>query len=159
MPQLKAVCADQAEILAMAVVRYIAAAAMTSDSACWDAAHDHADIHLGHHEGAVFVGAMAGLVRAVRIERTLTWRFLPATCCRLTEDEIDLVRLLHAARSRREDDLRDTARRISATAFPERLIESARRAAIAIEHAQSRLAPAADASSAGFARRSAEMVH
>jgi hypothetical protein len=47
MPQLKAVCADEAEILAMAVVRYIAAAAMTSDSACWDAALDHADMHLG----------------------------------------------------------------------------------------------------------------
>jgi len=159
MPQLKAVCADEAEILAMAIVRFIAAAAMTSDSACWDAAHDHADMHLGHHEGAVFVGAMAGLVRAVRIERTITWRFLPATCCRLTEDETDLARLLQAARARRENDLRDIARRITATAFPERLIESARRAAAAIAIVQARLAPADEPLPAGLARGIAETVH
>jgi hypothetical protein len=159
MPQLKAVCADDAEILAVAVVRYIAAAAMTSDSACWDAAHDHADMHLGHHEGAAFVGAMAGLVRAVRIERTLTWKFLPATCCRLTEDEIDLVALLAAARGRRESDLHEIARRITSTAFPERLIESARRAVAAIENACARLAPVDGPALSGIARRMAETVH
>jgi hypothetical protein len=159
MPQLKEVCADQAEVLAVAILRYIAAAAMTSDSACWDAAHDHADLHLGHHDGAAFVGAMAGLVRAVRIERTLTWRFLPATCCRLTEDETDLVRLLGAVRSRREDDLRDLERRITATAHPERLIESAQRAAGAVEHAQARLAPVGHPPPAGAVRSLAETVH
>lgn len=143
----------------MAIVRFIAAAAMTSDSACWDAAHDHADMHLGHHEGAVFVGAMAGLVRAVRIERTITWRFLPATCCRLTEDETDLARLLQAARARRENDLREIARRITATAFPERLIESARRAAAAIAIVQARLAPLDEPLPAGLARGIAETVH
>jgi hypothetical protein len=145
MPQLRDVCADDAEILAVAVVRYIASGAMTSDAACWDAAFDHADTHLGHHEGAAFVGAMASLMRAIRIERSITWRFLPANCCRLTDDEIDLVALISAARGRRFDELRSIARLITSTTYPERLMESARQAATAIEVARDRLAPARSA--------------
>lgn len=141
MPQLKDVCADEAEILAVAVVRYIASGAMTSDAACWDAAFDHADAHLGHHEGAAFVGAMASLMRAIRIERSVTWRFLPANCCRLTEDEVDLVALVSAARGRRFEELRSIARLITSAAYPERLMESARQAAMAIEVARLRLEP------------------
>ena len=145
MPQLKAVCADEAEILALAVIRFIASGAMTSDAACWDAAFDHADAHLGHHQGAAFVGAMASLMRAVRIERTETWRFLPATCCRVTEDEMDLVALISAARGRRFDELWSIARLITSAHHPVRLMESARQAATAIEVARGGLAPARSA--------------
>lgn len=146
MPQLGDVCADDVEILAVAVVRYIASGAMTSDAACWDAAFDHADAQRGHHEGAAFVGAMASLMRAIRIERSFTRRFLPATCCRLTDDEIDLVTLISAARGRRFDELRSIARSITSTTYPERLMESARQAATVIEVARDRLTPMRSAS-------------
>lgn len=97
-PRVVDVCADDAEILALSIVRFVASGYMTGDVACWEAAHDGAERLLGADEGGRVVAAMVGVMRAIRRERSTDWRFMPATCCRVTADERDLVALLAAAR-------------------------------------------------------------
>lgn len=94
LPLVRDACADDQTVLALSVLRSIAAGYMTGDIACWDTAFDAADHFLGDVEGPRFVAAMASLVRAVRTERQGEWRFLPATCCRVTRDEQALLALL-----------------------------------------------------------------
>ncbi|WP_293853687.1 hypothetical protein [uncultured Alsobacter sp.] len=96
-PHVRELCGDAPTLLALSVIRYIASAAMTADAACWDAAFAAAEDALGPVEGPQFVGVMAGLTRALRVERQGDWHFLPATCCRATDDEADLIRALRAA--------------------------------------------------------------
>lgn len=92
------ICSDDADKLALSVLRYVAAGYLTGDVACWEAAHDAAERILGPVEGADFVASMTGIVRAIRREREGEWRFMPATCCRATADECDLIELIGCAR-------------------------------------------------------------
>lgn len=94
LPFVRDICTDDATVLALSVTRSIASGYMTGDIACWDTAFDAADQLLGDIEGPRFVAAMTAVVRAVRTERQGEWRFLPATCCRVTRDEQSLLALL-----------------------------------------------------------------
>lgn len=78
LPHVREVCADEGEILALSVARFIAAGFMTADVACWDAAFDAAERLLGPDEGARFVAAVTGVMRAIRAERSADWSFMPA---------------------------------------------------------------------------------
>lgn len=107
MPKLADVCADDAEVLALSCVRLIAAGYATGDVACWDLAHTGVERVLGAEGAGPLVAGLTTLVRALRSERRAEWRFLPATCCRVTQDEEHLVRLMAAARA---DDPKAAAR-------------------------------------------------
>ena len=69
MPRVADVCGDDADVLALSVVRFVAAGYMTRDVACWDAAFDGAERLLGPDEGGRFVACAVGIVRALRAER------------------------------------------------------------------------------------------
>jgi hypothetical protein len=97
--RLDETCRDESEVLALSIVRFIAAGYLTGDSACWEAAHAGAEQVLGPIEGSGFVGAVAALVRSLRSERRADFAFLPAPCCRMTRDEVDLVRAVQRARA------------------------------------------------------------
>jgi len=103
------ICSDSADKLALSVLRYVAAGYLTSDVACMEAAYEAAEQMLGPVEGADFVASMTGIVRALRRERQGEWRFMPATCCRATVDECDLIELISCARRAGEADLRSKA--------------------------------------------------
>lgn len=105
LPKLAETCIDEAEILAFSVTRFIAAGYMTGDVACWDAGHACAEEMLGPAEGPRLVATMAGIVRALRAEREEPWRFMPATCCRVTRDEVSLIQALGLARRGEHDAL------------------------------------------------------
>jgi hypothetical protein len=92
------ICADEAEVLALALLRFVAAGYLTSDVACWEAARDKAEQALGPVVGSQAVAAMTAVLRAVRRERQGDWRFMPATCCRATGDECGLIDLIGLAR-------------------------------------------------------------
>lgn len=92
------VCTDDAEVLALAILRFVAAGYLTCDVACWDAAYDEAERRLGPVEGPQAVAAMTGVLRAIRKERQGDWLFMPATCCRATDDECKLLDLIGMAR-------------------------------------------------------------
>ncbi len=91
-------CMDDAEALALAVLRFVAAGYMTSDVVCWDAAHDAAERILGPLEGPQFVAAMTGVIRAVRRAQRSDWHFMPATCGRATSGEKSLIGFIRCAR-------------------------------------------------------------
>ena len=103
------ICADDAEVLALSILRFVAAGYMTSDVACWDAAYDAADRVLGPVEGPQFVAAMTGIMRAIRCERAGDWAFMPATCCRATANESQLIDLIGCARRGLRADLQEKA--------------------------------------------------
>jgi hypothetical protein len=98
LPKLTEVCTDEAEVLALTITRFIAAGYMTQDVACWDAGHQCAEEALGFVNGPQLVAAMAGVMRALRVERQGPWQFMPATCCRVTQDEVSLLTALTQAR-------------------------------------------------------------
>ncbi|MXQ14229.1 hypothetical protein [Microvirga makkahensis] len=98
LPKLTEVCTDQAEVLALTITRFIAAGYMTQDAACWDAGHQCAEEALGYVDGPRLVAAMAGVMRALRVERQQPWHSMPASCCRTTRDEIELMAALSQAR-------------------------------------------------------------
>lgn len=110
LPLVRDACKDDATVLALSVIRSIAAGYMTGDVACWDAGFEGAERILGEVDGARFVAAMATLVRAIRRERQGDFSFLPATCCRVTADESDLLDLLQAGSNRLEEASRAFAR-------------------------------------------------
>ncbi|MFO1151874.1 MAG: hypothetical protein U1E62_26145 [Alsobacter sp.] len=105
-------CRDDAEVLALSISRSIASGYMTGDVACWDVAHGAAETILGPQKGAALAAAITAVVRAIRAERRREWSFLPATCCRVTRDEQDLVSLLQAARSSAASDVAAQAARL-----------------------------------------------
>jgi hypothetical protein len=105
LPTVAKVCNDDAEVLALSILRFVAAGYLTSDVACWDAAHDGAERLLGTVAGPQMVALMTGIMRAIRREREGDWRFMPAPCCRVTEDEQRLIELIALARSGCRKDL------------------------------------------------------
>ena len=107
------VCADDISILALSLVRFVAAGYTTGDVACWETAYDIAESALGHTDGPTFVAAMAGIMRAIRAERCEDWRFMPASCCRATIAEEQLVRLFTVARAGEAGRLAEVARAIT----------------------------------------------
>ena len=135
-------CADESEVLAISVMRFVTAAYMTGDAACWDAAHDCADQVLGPKQGPGLVAVMAGLVRALRAERSAPWRFMPASCRRVTDDEHQLIRLLALGRQERFEALRDGAAELVGGTDAPRLTLAAQMAAEALDRIQACLGPA-----------------
>ncbi len=128
-PSVRDVCRDDASVLALSVVRSIAAGYMTGDVACWDTAFEGTDAVLGDVEGPRFVAAMAAVVRAFRVERQGEFVFMPATCCRVTQDEADLLALLDPSAPA------GAAARFARAAAPrlERAVAEARRALARVE--------------------------
>ena len=145
MPLITEACRDNAEVLALSVLRFVAAGYMTSDVACWDAAHDGAERLLGPIDGPRLVAAMTGVMRAIRVERQGDWRFMPATCCRVTEDERSLVALVAAARdgATSAQALRDAAAVAIGRPAAPRLVTAAREAGDVLNRIEPLLQPGA----------------
>ncbi|MFC1456509.1 hypothetical protein ACETIH_07205 [Microvirga arabica] len=111
--QIADICSDDADVLGLSILRFVAAGYITSDVACWDAAYDAAERMLGPIEGPQLVAAMTWIMRAIRHEREGDWAFMPATCCRATADEYQLMGLIHCARRGLQDDLRGKAKALT----------------------------------------------
>jgi hypothetical protein len=142
LPRLTEICADDAEVLALSVLRFVAAGYMTSDVACWDAAYDGAERLLGVMEGPPLVAAMTRVMRAIRSERQRDWHFMPATCCRVTEDEHQLIALLASARRRHQAEVMARAARLTGLSDAPRLTAAVSAAAEMLDATQPRLRPA-----------------
>lgn len=124
-PRVTEVCRDDAAVLALAVTRYVAAGYMTGDVACWDAAHDGAERVLGEADGPAFVAAITSLMRAIRAERLADWSFMPASCCRVTPHEEQLLALLALARSPAGGEVAAAAARLAGVPSAPRLVRAA----------------------------------
>ena len=136
------VCADDADVLALSVARFVASGYMTSDVACWDAAFDGAERLLGSAEGGRLVAGVVGILRALRAERDGDWSFMPATCCRVTANECALVALIRRGRCRHWEALGREAAALAGRAEAPRLAAAVREAAETINAAALRLQPA-----------------
>ena len=113
MPNVAEVCADEAQMLALSITRFLAAGYMTQDVACWDAGCQCAEEVLGPGTAPCLVATMIGLMRALRAERKHPWQFMPATCCRVTRDEISLLRALCQAQGADRVALTNSARALT----------------------------------------------
>src|SRR3954454_3266186 len=90
LPTVSEACAHEAQVLALSITRFIAAGYMTQDVACWDAGCQCAEEVLEPVEAHRLVAAIIGVMRALRSERQQPWQFMPATCSRVTRDEVGL---------------------------------------------------------------------
>ncbi len=151
MPRVTEVCGDDADVLALSVVRFVAAGYMTSDVACWDAAFDGAERLLGVEAGSRFVACAVAIVRALRAERDGDWSFMPATCCRATGHECALVALIGRGRRHLWDEVAREAAEIAGREAAPRLVEAVRVAVAAIDAAAERLGSAPQGRPAGAA--------
>lgn len=122
LPKLAETCHDEIEALAISVGRFVAAGYLTSDACCWDAAHDCAEHMFGPIEGPRLVATIVAVIRALRAERAEPWHFMPANCCRLTRDELSLVKLIGLGRLGNRDAVADAAARLTGCSSAPRLV-------------------------------------
>jgi hypothetical protein len=91
-------CTDDADVLALSVLRSLVAGYTTGDIACWEMAHVGAERVIGSEAAAMLVASLMALVRTIRIHGREDCCFLPVTCCRVTGDERTVLAILAAAR-------------------------------------------------------------
>ncbi len=108
LPHLQELVADPHEALAISLIRFVFAGYCTGNVAAWDQGFEAAASALGHDGGSVFFSRVLTLGRAVKVERLGDFEFMPSHCRRISEDEIELLGALQAAR-RRDPRLLDQA--------------------------------------------------
>jgi hypothetical protein len=98
LPLLASAAADEREVLAICLVRFIMAGHASGKLACWEGGFATSLEVLGPVEGPAVLARALALVHAIRHERRRDFRFMPAHCVRISEDEQDLLAVLQAAR-------------------------------------------------------------
>ena len=118
LPLLTDVCPDDAAVLALSVLRFVAAGFSTGDVTCWNAAFDGAERVLGPGRGPRCVAAMISLVRSIRAECPGDLSFMPFSCSRVTAHEQSIVELIELARAGRHGETRTRADRFACKEAP-----------------------------------------
>jgi hypothetical protein len=104
LPLLAETCEAENDILAISVLRFVLAGYCHDRMQCFDAAIDVAAFVHGEEFGLALMSRAVAVVRALRAERNGNFRYLPANCCRISEDEQELVDAMNAIRG--NDQLR-----------------------------------------------------
>jgi hypothetical protein len=99
LPLLQELAADAQEALTISLIRFVFAGYCSGRVDAWDHGFEAAASVLGHEGGAVFFARVLTLGRAVKAERQGDFKFLPGHCNRVSEDEMELLGALQAARS------------------------------------------------------------
>jgi hypothetical protein len=93
-------CANDAhDALVISLIRFVFVGYCTGRVDAWDHGCEAAIGALGLDAGTTFFGHVLALGRAVRAERAGNFNFLPATCPHVSEDEMELLAAMQAARS------------------------------------------------------------
>lgn len=98
-PLLTEICETPDDILAICVLRFVLAGYCHNRAQCFDAAADAAAAVHGEQYGLTLMTRAMAVVRALRTERNGDFRYLPANCCHISEDEQELVAAMIAVRS------------------------------------------------------------
>jgi hypothetical protein len=91
-------CETENDILAICVLRFVLAGYCHDRMQCFDFAIDAAASIHGEQFGLALMTRAVAVVRALRAERNGNFRYLPANCCRISEDEQELVDAMNAVR-------------------------------------------------------------
>lgn len=97
-PLLAEFCETADDVLAICVLRFVLAGYCHDRARCFDAAVDAAAGVYGEPYGLALMTRAMGVVRALRAERNGDFRYLPANCSRICEDEQELVSAMIAVR-------------------------------------------------------------
>jgi hypothetical protein len=133
LPLLTDVCPDDAAVLALSVLRFVAAGFSTGDVTCWDTAFNGAERVLGPGRGPCCVAAMITLMRSIRAEYSGDLSFMPISCSRVTEHEQSVVELIELARAGRHRETRMKADRLACKAAP-KTVAAVESAALLLNH-------------------------
>jgi hypothetical protein len=95
-PLLAEVCETEDDILAMCVLRFVLAGYCHDRMRCLDAAIDAAACVHGEPFALALLTRAVAVVRALRAERNGNFQYLPANCCRISEDEQELAAAMNA---------------------------------------------------------------
>ncbi len=99
LPLLTDVCETEDDVLAICILRFVLAGYCHDRAQCFDAAVDAAAAVRGEQYGLTLMTRAMGVVRALKAERNGNFCYLPANCCRISEDEQELVAAMIAMRS------------------------------------------------------------
>lgn len=99
LPKLKDLARDPHEALAMSLLRFVFAGYCSGRMDAWDKGFDAAEEVLGHEAGALFFSRVLTLGRALKTERIGNFNFMQGHCSRISEDELELLAAIQAARS------------------------------------------------------------
>jgi hypothetical protein len=123
---------DALDLLLIDVVRFVCISFASGSCSGWEAAHDHAEAALGSLDGPVLVAGVVALLRAVRCERAGRFDYMSPTCpdCRLriSQSEIEVLRVLGAARRGDREAMQGAAALIAGRKGPPERIALAGRA-------------------------------
>jgi acyl CoA:acetate/3-ketoacid CoA transferase alpha subunit len=86
LPLLAETCETTDDILAICVLRFVLAGYCHDKMQCFDAAIDAAASIHGEQLGLALMTRAVAVVRALRADRNGNFRYLPANCCRISED-------------------------------------------------------------------------
>lgn len=109
LPLLADSTCDPLEVLTISLVRFAMDGYCGGRVQRWDAALRTSIEVLGPVDGPPVLARTLALVLAVRSERRRCFRFLPSHCGRISEDEMELLAVLQAARRSDADLLHDFA--------------------------------------------------
>lgn len=106
LPLLAETTRDPLEALAIALVRFAMEGYFSERVERWDAALRASIEVLGPVDGPAVLARILALVLAVRNERRRRFRFMSTHCLRISEDEMELLAVIQAAR-RADADILD----------------------------------------------------
>jgi hypothetical protein len=98
LPSLQDLAGDWHEALAISLIRFVFAGYCSGKVDAWDQGFEAAAGALGHDGGSMFFSRVLSLGRAVKAERHGNFNFMPGHCSRISEDEMELLAALQAAR-------------------------------------------------------------
>lgn len=98
LPALGEICPDERDRHAIMLLRFVFAAYAYDNVACIDGGMGLANRLFGPEAAPLLMGRLLATVHALRQERQGNFRFLPANCTRISEDERELAGALVAAR-------------------------------------------------------------
>lgn len=105
LPQLVFLTSDPAEIAIIRLVRAFMAGYASGEIGFWDQALPIAEATFGMEIAPLFAGHVLALVRAIRHERMVDFRFQGIACHGVSEDEAALIALLQIAWNQDEEEV------------------------------------------------------
>lgn len=117
---------DRSELVALRAFRWICVSESQGNNAGWNAAFNACEEAFGGNRGPVIAGRIAGLMRALRRERSAMFEFMSPACpgCSrsLTASEYQLLAMLKAARRQDPMEMYRHAVDLTACLRPHRLL-------------------------------------
>lgn len=121
------------ELAVLSIIRLICANYASTSNKNWDLAHHRAEELWAPFSPRLLVGAIVGLARSIKVDRSAPFSYMSATCIQCGEyicsDELDLMRVLQSACQKDTARLHCAAAILAGSNHPNDIIRAAHQVA------------------------------